>query len=219
VAYSDPFLRVVASGTAWGGSEIWSCSWTLTHTGFTTVEQPDPAGYAAAVVNSWWGNSGNHIASHAKLTLVKANLVGEDGHYVDPRQTHFVEYVSGIAAAGGSADLLPPQCTLAVTTVTGSKRGPAHAGRWFPPALSSSIGTDGLVPIATATDIATVSARFINALDAVDPDWKPAVVSKVGTGWGQEITGVRVGRVVDTQRRRRSSLVEGYIAKSLTDVS
>jgi len=50
-------------------------------------------------------------------------------------------------------------------------------------------------------------------LTQVEQAYYLAIMSKVGSGTTKAVTAIKVGNVVDTQRRRRSSLVESYFSQ------
>lgn len=109
--------------------------------------------------------------------------------------------------AGAAAQAAPPQQAVVSSLVTGG-RGPRNRGRLYIPATVLSLGTDALVGPSTATTVNNASKAFINACNAIS-GIRCAVVS--GTyGTYSDITSVRIGDEVDTQRRRRMRRKEVY---------
>jgi hypothetical protein len=210
----------------WGGTlpggEIWSNSLRLcsTETG-PSAGVPDHDfmhdwlyGSAKDAIANYHSDSATHIASGAKLTFAKMNVVDMQGRYIE-QATHEYIYAPPVAGAGG-AFIHPNQVTLAVSLTTEFVRGHAHRGRYYLPTPSVQVdGTTGLVPVTTCQDIAATSAAFIEALaDEPGPDLilgqRVAVMSSRGTGATNVVIGVEVGRVMDTQRRRRNAMGEDY---------
>jgi predicted peroxiredoxin len=57
----------------------------------------------------------------------------------------------------------------------------------------------------------TAATTLLTSLNAASANWEVAVFSrKQGAAGNRKVTGIEIGRVLDTQRRRRRSLAEGY---------
>jgi hypothetical protein len=212
----------------WGGTlpggEIWSNSIRLA--GDTTgnnAEVPTQGdliawleGPAKDAVAAFHADPNTGIHSAAKLVFLKMNVVDVNGHYIE-QTTHEWVY-SPVVAGGSSANLHPNQCTLVVSTTTAFERGPAHRGRFYLPLCAKSIETaSGGISTGEAMLVATAAATFLSALHdqpGLDPtlpgDMHVCVMSSVGAGATNRITGCEVGTVVDTQRRRRNAQAENY---------
>lgn len=200
----------------WGGklpgSETWSCGIRLRRkTGeATAVEVQNLLVGTAAAVAAFHTSEKTNLGSAAKLSWVKCNAIARSGHYLDGSGTVQAFY-SDLPGASPVAMSFPNQVALAVTLTTGYSRGPAHKGRFYLPLFASSLGTDGLVPAANADLCSQGVDDFLTALNAVSPNYEAAVFSrKAGAAGNRKITGNLVGRALDTQRRRRRSLVEDY---------
>lgn len=159
------------------------------------------------------------ISSAVKLDMIKLNLIGTDGRYVDKNATEFHEF-TGILPDGGGALGTWPQMTLAATLLTARSRGLASKGRMFLPApMMGSPDANGQMASNVAASFANHVATFVNAVDAALPSgWRPSVMSNVREGASEVITGVQVGTVPDTQRRRRSAMEEVYLKSSVAVV-
>lgn len=207
MVYHDPFRRLVFSGTLYG-TEGWSMGLTMGHEGLgdgTNPSSVDEAIVTAATAffSSW------AVAAPVHLTTIKYNLIGVNGRYYEPTASTRYDYAEPIV--GGATSALPiPQATVCVSLMTSNSRGPAHAGRFFMPGPGVSCTTDGRLTVANATNFASLATDFLNDLNAVDTSYLAAVVSNVGIGAQNLIDHVRVGRVIDTMRSRRTSLVEDY---------
>lgn len=208
-----PHTRMVLSGTlgALGGSpERFTTSLSLDGFGdafFTSqaARQQDMVADAKA----FWADPRNGIASRAKLDLVKFASIGVDGRYTrDPLIFEF-------AGVGGTAIGVdhPFQCSFAVT-LESARRGPSGKGRMFLPLPVFSIDGGGLISGANALDVATSVAAFLNNIQnspGFDGSGASVVIAS-SKGFLSPVIGVRAGRVVDTIRSRRTSLVEAYSA-------
>lgn len=158
-------------------------------------------------------------SSAAHLDFIKANAVDAAGHQPNgPTNAWFAG--DDFPAVAGADEPSYYQDALVVSFTTAIQRGLAVRGRCYvPTAHAGDTGFDantGLISLAVCEAIRNAWAAFLIDLDDnPGPDFadlRAAVVSKVGdpeTNW-QTITGVRVGRVMDTQRRRRNALNENY---------
>jgi hypothetical protein len=97
-------------------------------------------------------------------------------------------------------------------------RGPRGKGRFFLP--GPSIGFDpsvAQISLADATavrDSATLWIADLNNWPGIDAQ-DPRVTVASSSGVNNDVTGVRVGRVLDTIRSRRGQVPEGYTALSV----
>jgi hypothetical protein len=155
------------------------------------------------------------ISIYAKLEYLKLNVVDINGHYIE---NNTLEYLySPVLGGGSSANIHPTQVALAVSLTTDFTRGHAHRGRFYLPMPCQQLdNVSGLVPASTALACATAAATFIDAFadqpgpDDLSTDMRVCVMSQRGMGATNVVTGVAVGCVMDTQRRRRNSLPENY---------
>jgi hypothetical protein len=213
----------------WGGDlpggEKWSCGIRLASALSEAELSPIPLSisddflevlvdsYANAVL-SYHSDPNTGIHYFATVTWVKASGIGTDGKYL--RANGAVATRATVVTHGGvSTGQMPNQNALAVTLTTAFRRGPAHEGRFFLPMPARPVQPDGLLAQDAVQLIATATKGFIESISDIpglDLPTSPgaAVMSKVGSGHTNRVTGVSVGRAVDTQRRRRLSLNERY---------
>lgn len=220
MAYPEHVL--LAFGGSLHGTEEWTNTLRLqgnANTGISTGDLEDGIDDVVTDLTAFIGTSLFH--QNLKLEWVKLNKIGPDGKYADPNNTvrrDLATPVAGTAAAGH-----PPQVALVATLTTDAQRGLASKGRIFLAGLSSTgfTRTDGLITTTTAADYANGVATLLNnlnnwpGLDAFTEGLDVAVVSKGNAsnpGVARKVTGVSVGRVLDTQQRRRRDLVENYTA-------
>jgi hypothetical protein len=165
----------------------------------------------ATDVSAWFsGNityTGQGFISAAKLTSIKLNRIGPDGHYVDQDAKEHV-YPSPVAGAGTGN--IAPQLSLVATLGTAIERGRGSKGRMYlAPTDRIQIGADGRISQTHATDTANGVKILIDSLNArYTLVGRCGVASDAGAGRFEHITRIGVGRVVDTMRSRRSSLLE-----------
>lgn len=223
MAYTQAHIVLQWGGSLYG-SEIWVNTARLA---FPTVALNEEA----LILN--YANSGLASGVHALLktwfsattlwsTAVnfmwsKTNAVDKDGHYLDKDNANRVDE-AGAGVAGTGTPVLPSQVSMAATWTTGATRGLAHAGRIYLPMLSSTpVAGTGLIPAGTITTInnrVKALGDVLNGLTAEPTLGVPklSIMSKVRGGETHKVLGVKTGLVYDTQRRRRSSLIENWSA-------
>lgn len=205
MTYAAPFLRLVLSGTL-HTVEGFSFGVSLISDG-SGVEAPAevPAGVVTAAQTLM---TGAIISGAADLDTIKLNLIGTDGRYAgDNTVMHeFAPPVGGTYTATNA-----PQVAIAVSLDTAARRGLATRGRFYLPTPVPVVKEDGRIDAASATAFATAATTFLQSVSAALPGWIPGVVSNVGAGAQRPVTNVRVGRVYDTIRSRRTSLPEDYV--------
>lgn len=215
MAYTGDHVLVAWGGTMPGG-EIWTN--TLRMRDVNPIGFPDQVavnGYLVGgfkdALTTYWNAIKALIGTGTKLEWMKANRVGTDGKYLDPT-TNLYTYAT--PNAGTSTVNFPNQVSAVVSTTTGIARGRAHIGRWFLPGVACAIdAVTGLYTTTQVNTFASASAAFLGALNdtaavlGVD-QVRAAVMSNLGAGTDHDITGVRVGRVPDTQQRRRNKVAE-----------
>jgi len=176
----------------------------------TTIDQPE---VIEAAIGQWMSRPTSLFAAAAFLNWIKVNEINPvTGLYVDESgsNTHYVQ-----TTHQGTGAVNAPHITLAVSTVTALTRGYASKGRFFPPLAGGvTYGIDGRIAAQVAADCATSAAQLLTDINGAYTG-ECVVFSKVGQVV-QEITGVRVGRVVDVQSRRRKNLLEDYQAASIS---
>jgi hypothetical protein len=165
-----------------------------------------PAGIIAASIEFF---SSAFVGNGAHLNTIKYNSIDIHGKYADPTAT--VRWDATAPTNGGGSATILPQAALVVSIMTANARGLAHTGRFYSPAFALPVSSDGRIAEAYATTVAEAATALLNAVNSDDASFQVAVVSDVGEGHQVEATHVRVGRVVDTMRSRRTSLPEGYI--------
>lgn len=210
-------LHKIVFGGRLAVSETWSCSLHFLNPDAGPLVIP---GLMASAISLWLERATSLISNLAYLDYIKANelnpasipstVVGK------PASPPFTRYLSetdvnqydlavpdqGLSSAG------PPQISYAVSTTTGFLRGPAHAGRFYPPAGLLPVAADGRLSVAGTQGMAASAAQLITDLNGSNVG-SCVIYSGIGLTTRQ-ITGVRVGRVADTQRRRRRNLVEAW---------
>jgi hypothetical protein len=226
-------------GDCYNSTEKWQFGLRLTDGG---VSNQETALAIADDVETWWRSAAPYTSSvdtfeavnTHRLTELKVARIGTDGLYPSGQTSYSHFYLPPIAGGASPPSGMLAQGTICVTLTTTLPRGLASKGRvYLPPSWLYTTGTDGLIAAAKATQIAKSMQRLINAINAntlvgnvaiysrgkgvaaFDATHKRVEYTYPNPGASNVVTGVRVGRVIDTQRRRRRSLAETYQVQAL----
>lgn len=164
---------------------------------------------AVAAISAYHARQTSWISPRCLLQFVKLNAITVAGKYAEA-VTH--ETVVANIPGGGNVDNTPAnQVALAVSLTTDVSRGPAHRGRFYSPLPCVVPQADGLIALGDALNAKNSATTLLTALNALSANVKVAVMSrKDGAPGSRFVTGIQVGRVLDTQRRRRNKLAEAY---------
>lgn len=216
--YAAIHHHVTLFGDMFGGNEIWTTGFALGQSnGGDEGEAPTEA-EAQAIAEAFrkiWVLPANMFSQQYRFTGVKVSHVSTDGS-TDTSLTRF--YTLPVQAAGAAGTTTPlAQAALVVTLQTLKQRGRGSKGRMYIPGLAEPVQSDGKLATATVTRTANQFKTFLDEVNA-----SPAVpgfvmlmsAERTGVPFGaaemNRVASVRVGNVVDTQRRRRNKLVEQY---------
>lgn len=211
MAYKAPFLRLVVLGTLYD-TDVFSFSLSLRR---TVVGPPPPDEVPEGIidaVHAFWVSTANLISQHAVLQTLKLNEIGVDGKYT---QDSTVLYDFDPPVQGSAGGNPAPQISLAISTATANARGRAHAGRFYLPAPATDPDATGMLPASRVAIYMSEAKVMLDAINAGISTHQLAVVSNLGAGYEHDITGIRVGRVLDTIRSRRSAFDEAYQSTDL----
>lgn len=219
MAYLASFVKLTFSGSI-SGQDTWSNSLSLSSENFEgsadLFEDLEPSQFATAATAFYRGTSGG-MATYNTLDQIKMALIGVDGKTIGEPKVYYYS----TPQAGTYSGSVIPQASIAVSLVTDLPRGLASKGRIFLPSGFGDVGnTDGKLSTVTTNAIATRTKTFLDAIntigDSVVPAGAIAITSNVRTGAVNTVTGVRVGNLVDVQRRRRNRLTETYVDAALS---
>jgi hypothetical protein len=199
----------------WGGKlpggEQWSCGFRMWRAdGSDDADAVTNLTRVGAAISAFHSRATTGISNRALLSFVKCNAITVTGHYVGSgtNQTVFPDIAGG---ANTNSGVVPPnQIALAVSLTTGFSRGAAHRGRFFLPLPMSDTGYDGLATVNFTDAVKTSCDQLLTAVNAGGGEQMVIMSRKAGAPGHRFVTGFQVGRVLDTQRRRRGSLAENY---------
>lgn len=159
-------------------------------------------------LDDWFTSANSHMANPSQLRWVKAANIGPDGNYTS--EPGIYEYPAPVTA--GNTQAAPSFCSVSLSWTTGSSFGFAQRGRIYPPNFATAIQIGSKITAAHQADLVLSAGEFLLAVDknASEYNFEPSVVSSHGVF--RKITGVRVGDVYDTQRRRKDAVAETYLS-------
>lgn len=209
-------LRLTASGTLGPASapvEIFSYRLNLSDPVAGTVTLQTLLDGWHPMVSAFHGSAEMQIWSGCVLREVKLARIGPDGLYTEDAAKQ------AVTTAGGSVSAAPnnPFQQALVVSLSSDKRGPRGRGRMYLPVTGHGSNENGLIAEADRDAAQTRAAAFIQALNdnpaTVPPEPRVTIASTGGkslTPANYDVTGVRVGRVLDVIRSRRNKLAETY---------
>ena len=155
--------------------------------------------------------------THADITLTETRIAGlnEAGRTIVRPDGSLDQGIARHASKGtnGGTTRHSPQTALVASLVT-KRAGATGKGRAFLPAPPYGLDTDYRLQVFHAESYAVAMARLIGDLNtrhgAAPGDDNGRVSVFSSKGYSTPVTAVRVGRVLDTQRSRRTDVIEGY---------
>lgn len=208
MAYPRNHVLLSVQFDAWSGTEELQFGLHFD----TTVVPTNTAAIDTAIA-AWYGTAGLSMNQNVRYIGYKLALIGTNGKY-PPGHTPTV-FTRATPLVGPGAGSVLPQQTLCISLKTALVRGRGHAGRIYPPPQGYTVGADGRNITSNVTGAVTAHKAFFEAL-VTAVGGRLVVVSDLA-GTFQPVTSIAVGRVVDTQRKRRNHLAEEYQTASITN--
>jgi hypothetical protein len=218
--------RVTLIGTYAGGAEEWSTGFWM---GKENADADLPTQQLADDIRSAWYTfftaPASQISNRWETTLVKVSSLGMDGKS-DSQDTIYSAFAGN--CKGVATTFFPPQIALAATMTSAVARGVGAKGRMFIPGVSMAVEYNGTILTGAINGLRDKFVDFLNACNtstatadtvvlashgSINKDGTPKVGGKAPIT--KAVTGVRVGNVYDTQRRRRNGISESYVTGTL----
>lgn len=226
VTYAHMTLKATLFGSSYGLAEEWTTSFWIGNTVDGDYAQDPTLAQATAVAAAWqtfFTATNTGVNTMTKTEGCKLVQVGTDGKAIDGT-TQFYYYPTPITGAQ-SGSSFPPQIALVGTLTSAKARGFGSKGRMYLPGINHLVTGDGRMSTTNAGFIAANFKTFINAVNAISwsgDDGGHVVLNAAAKTTAPThaaamfpVTGIRVGNVYDTQRRRRNQLQEQYSTLSL----
>lgn len=229
-----PHVRITMSGTLGSGAtgvEIFSTGFAIASPmsaggqwGLPTATEQDAI---ITAIRSMWSGTSAGISSSASLLEVRFAAIKQDGK-VSMRDdgAYMQDKRPQVQLRGGGGVPNHPFQVAQVVTLETARAGATGRGRMYLPTPTPVVDGEGLVAPTVATATATALKTLFDGVNAAmraggSPSPQRVVVASQGSiKQGQvpvntPVTGVRVGRVLDTIRTRRNNLAEGYLRTTL----
>ena len=151
------------------------------------------------------------IISIVFCSLISFAMINTDGKYIGEAKTY---YFAGVPGGYSSPESVGAFTSAAVSFKSVIARGPSANGRIYPPA-NSQFASLFNIPSARQTTLANAYAALIGDINDIATSGAiPVVVGNVSqarNGSQSGIVTVRVGNVMDVQRRRKNQIRESYV--------
>lgn len=208
--------RIVISGNIAAGVESWSVGLNVAGDGGVFARgSAELSTWATAVFDAVQGNAVLMTALSTACTLERV-----DAYYYQSEGPAFevgASTQSSVAGTGGASKT--PQTAVVASLLT-AQAGRSFRGRIYWPALGVPIQTTDLrISASLLEDLAEAFATLIAEVNTTAP--LPGQLVSIYSQTRDLMTPVisaRVGNVLDTQRRRRESMVEVYEQAPVPDL-
>lgn len=207
-------------------AEEWSMNLNYSPGSLVSANTSTLVTLANTLRTSWASGIGSIIGPHATLTKIRVARVGSDGHVLRDASGAYVQGDSTGAAVSGAGTLVSPPQVACVVTLHSTVPGITGRGRIYLPAPQyGTLGTDGRMGTTAQGQIAANIAGILNAWNTNMSAYSTGSRLVVASGGSVKralapslnyVTRISVGRVLDTQRRRRRNLSEERAYTDLT---
>lgn len=205
MAYSGPHkLLTWGGGLFTGPADFWSCGLRFSGSALPTQAM---ANSCATIIDTWWKTTTSHMPTSHTLDWVKVAPILADGTY-PPTEIAYNGVLTGARNGADATGVHAPQVCIVVSTTTAMPRGLAHIGRFYLPGPGVTLTSTGGIDATSAAEMLGTLRTMILGLNGVTDMGSATVMSKLGPA--HTITGLRMGLVLDTQRRRRAQIPENY---------
>jgi len=166
-----------------------------------------------------------NISDQVELRELHVAMIGGDGSTLSTSYgpaTMTLTFDTPVAG-GRTGDMLPPECAVVASLRTPNTSARGRGRCYLPPVGVGVLDTEA--GAISSTETANIAARFAVLLDEASYDRTtpddahvyPIITGKTSPAWTNyyRVTTVRVGNVMDAQRRRRNQLVETYASYSV----
>lgn len=218
MAYAPHTLFVMAGSLTdpnSGQKDIWQCSVRGVQVDSPDRPVTDPVAFMNGIATplaTYFASADSQICAYASLDYIKVNNIGADGKYSDKSNTNQHDYSPIIQGTGTNGH--PFTESFAYSWRTTKARGPGSHGRiYLPNASQGAAGSATIAPAVQAVYL-TAAQQLLHILNVGDGDTAgmlPVVASNVNAT-NTPVTSISIGRVIDSQRRRRNALTEAYIS-------
>lgn len=197
------------------GTETWSFGIRIAPV--LGVDTPLPtqaqADAVALLAKAWWQNVNTPFGTSTSIQGIKLAPIAVNGHY-PPTGISYIGDINPDLFGVVNTNIHPPQNALVATLLSASiPRGRGHSGRIYMPAPALSIASNGQMGDMTAL-FCTPLRTFLQGINDTALLGNCVIMSRESVRAGTVLPAsdsfvgsIRVDNVMDTQRRRRRSIV------------
>lgn len=205
-----PHIRLSWKGTfVNAGAIVEEWDWSLKTTQPTApLDAPTLLARAKTMVDIWTATMGLNQQAQIVLTECVYAVTGADGKVQHFPDGSFVQGKAEVQVAGlnTAGSVMPLQTALVVSLMT-ARPGGSGRGRFFLPwQNSAAVGLDFRMNVSEVDAVVTNATALIEKVNAMG---SPVVINS-SKGLNTPVTGVRIGRALDTMRSRREKVAESY---------
>jgi len=220
MAYGNQFLKLTWGFLVNGTDEVAATSldyttapgWTGAVAALGEIQETNLEDLVGQYVTFMANSTAIQWATYSHLHSFKVAAIGTDGHYLtDPKVWEAAD-----AGNGGDSGQVVPQASVVLSLRSGFTLGGGNYGRMFLPHTMLPLESNSpRSSMANAEEAAEDAVSFVNGVtaevnSATTATLFPAIMSQATGLSFKGVTEISVGRVTDTQRRRRNRLDEGY---------
>lgn len=221
MAYPYSFIKMTFGGDLTDTDEVWSCGFHIGKESSNTT-QADLESLSLfttsginTVLQSFYTSAQARTPQKMRLQWIKFAAIGTNGRYLGAP----VEYYYPSAVNGSTNAPFIPSTASAITLVADKFKDPGKYNRFYLPVIAPT-SNGAFKETKTETENKALQVKgLIEGINIVLMaellGLRIRVVSQKA-GIYRDIDRVRVGDVIDTQRRRRNALREEYAEESVT---
>lgn len=219
--YRVTFSGVFGSSAA--PTEEWNYGVSFSPGAEPYLVRDDLPDVATALKAVWAAHLQARTVTAATLTRVRVASVGPDGLVVRDSGGAYVQGDwDGVAVGTSAQGPMPPQCALTVSLMT-DRAGSTGRGRFFVAGPATGLGADLRMDTSGQTLWMTAVKAFLDGLNTAFQTFTTSELVVASGGSSAQglspvltpITSFRIGRAIDTQRRRRGDFEEDYAVDTL----
>jgi hypothetical protein len=206
-----PHTLVTFEGSMGGAAGIETFSFSVRTLPLASNTQSTLSAAAISAMGACTAGDGlwQYVGDNVVLKKVTVARVNGDGNWITRPDGSYekAEWNGSIPGQVAGGSNLPAQSALCISLVT-ARPGPTGKGRFFLPLGKATLDGDGRLQASEMPGRAANAALFVERIGNTVAE----VEVFSSKDYSSTVTGVKVGRVVDTMRSRRRSLVEAYTA-------
>lgn len=223
MAYPYSFIKLTFGGDLRDTDEVWACGFHIGRESANTT-QNDLENIGSIQLQVIWdaianfhSNGANDVPTNMRLQWVKMAAVGTNGKYLGAP----VEHIYSTARSGSNTKGFIPSTAVVYTLVADKFKDPGKYNRFYLPTTPPTASNGHKLTSAETEDRATSLANIVNDINAalaVEFSGLRVRIVSQKTNIYRQVSSVRVGDIIDVQRRRRNALRESYNEHAVTTI-